>query len=169
MATCIWREHLNRRNCTTLGRCIKPLCHPSGSPDHRKRSFSNRGCGTVNSVTGQGAFFYVGDDNRPNDRSSALGMQAMIPCMFPSATSVHITYRAGTWFDGNPWSPWSLDTVMPTVSGPVYRKSGFGSPPSRSNIVHRVSGWNLLLDQDREREWHCRIQRGPRQRRWQIG
>jgi hypothetical protein len=67
--------------------------------------------------SGHGAFYYTGDDNRPSDNTRRNAYKVHVPMSFVG-TALHITWQLGhTGFDGNADSAWSLDTLMPTVSG----------------------------------------------------
>ena len=67
--------------------------------------------------SGNGAFFYIGDDNQPSQSTMKFGTQVILPLVFPTSTSMTLTWLAGAWFDGTAYSPFKLDTVAPTVSG----------------------------------------------------
>ena len=95
----------------------------SGYPSYTT-SYDGQTLAVLN-IPGRGDnYIYVGDRPNPGDTTVAHATRLFIPIVFPTSTSMTITWGPGTWFDGTACSHWSLDTTFPTVSGAPLAATG---------------------------------------------
>jgi hypothetical protein len=99
---------------------------------------------------GSNAYIWLGDDF---DSNSSFNQQnankLMLPVVFPASSTMTITWQNNTiWFNGatgsgpfagGQYSPWSLDTVFPTVSGAPTSATGLTFP---SGVFSWSNTWN---------------------------
>lgn len=82
-------------------------------------------------IPGRNALIWIGDDGQTaSGANQQKATQLMLPMVFPTSTTLTISWQNTTaWPDSatayaNGYSPWSLDTVFPTVSGAPLTPSG---------------------------------------------
>jgi hypothetical protein len=87
-------------------------------------------------IPGRQAYIYVGDDTNISGGTNQFYVtQIICPLTFNTATTMRITWQTGKWVDGSTnFSPWSLDTLFPTVSGAP-------SPATNLSINSNVATW----------------------------
>jgi Chitobiase/beta-hexosaminidase C-terminal domain/Concanavalin A-like lectin/glucanases superfamily len=85
---------------------------------------------------GTSAYLWLSDDFNSNvTPTSSKSTKLILPIVFPTSSTFTITWQnLNTWFNGatgsgpfpgNVYSPWSLDTVFPTVSGAPLAATNF--------------------------------------------